>query len=64
MLRAFAALTALTAGRLSSCGPSAGDQELEVDLPEHACEVMGVAGRRDWRVSLKRSAVHLLPVAK
>lgn len=38
-----------------------GEHDLEVDLPEHAYEVMGVGERRDWRVSLKKSAIHLLP---
>jgi molybdate transport system ATP-binding protein len=42
------------------CG---GDHDLEMDLPEHAYEVMRVAERRDWRVSLKRTAIHLLPRA-
>ncbi|HEV8637327.1 MAG TPA: ABC transporter ATP-binding protein [Chloroflexota bacterium] len=34
--------------------------ELEVDVPAHPYEVMGVAERPDWEVSLKRSAIHLI----
>jgi ABC-type Fe3+/spermidine/putrescine transport system ATPase subunit len=37
-----------------------GELELEVDVPAHPYEVMGVAARRDWEVSLKRSALHLI----
>ncbi len=37
-----------------------GEYDLEMDLPEHVYEVMRVADRRDWRVSLKRSALHLI----
>ena len=36
------------------------DLELEVDVPAHPYEVMGVAQQRDWQVSLKRSALHLI----
>ncbi|HEY3082497.1 MAG TPA: ABC transporter ATP-binding protein [Chloroflexota bacterium] len=36
------------------------DLELEVDVPAHPYEVMGVAERRDWEVSLKRSALHVI----
>jgi len=31
-------------------------------VPAHPYEVMGVAERRDWEVSLKRSAIHLIGV--
>jgi len=34
--------------------------ELEVDVPAHPYEVMGVAERPDWEVSLKRGALHLI----
>ncbi|TAK21901.1 MAG: ABC transporter ATP-binding protein [Chloroflexota bacterium] len=39
-----------------------GWHDLEVDIPAHPYEVMAVAGRSDWSVSLKRSAIHLIPV--
>jgi ABC-type Fe3+/spermidine/putrescine transport system ATPase subunit len=38
-----------------------GDVDLEVDVPAHPYEVMGVAGEPDWELSLKRSALHLVP---
>jgi molybdate transport system ATP-binding protein len=38
-----------------------GDHDLELDLSDHPYEVMGVAGRRDWSISLKPSALHLIP---
>ncbi|HEY3107525.1 MAG TPA: Fe3+/spermidine/putrescine ABC transporter ATP-binding protein, partial [Chloroflexota bacterium] len=40
-----------------------GEHDLELDLSDHPYEVMGVAGRRDWSVSLKPSALHLIPHA-
>jgi ABC-type Fe3+/spermidine/putrescine transport system ATPase subunit len=38
-----------------------GDFDLEVDVPHHPYEVMGVAATRTWQVALQRSAVHLVP---
>jgi molybdate transport system ATP-binding protein len=38
-----------------------GDYDLEVDVPAHPYEVMEVARQRRWCVSLKRSALHLIP---
>ena len=38
----------------------AGGLLLEADVPAHPYEVMGVARSREWDVSLKRSAIHLI----
>jgi molybdate transport system ATP-binding protein len=38
-----------------------GEHDLELDLSDHPYEVMGVAERREWSVSLKPSALHLIP---
>ena len=38
-----------------------GDYDLEIDVPAHPYEVMDVAYQRRWSVSLKRSAIHLIP---
>ena len=36
------------------------DYDIEVDVPTHPYEVMGVAQRRDWVVSLNPGALHLI----
>jgi molybdate transport system ATP-binding protein len=38
----------------------AGNLALEADVPAHPYEVMGVARSREWDVSLKRSAIHVI----
>ena len=40
----------------------ADELSIEADVPAHPYEVMGVARSREWAVSLKRSAIHLIPV--
>jgi molybdate transport system ATP-binding protein len=38
-----------------------GEHDLELDISDHPYEVMEVASRRDWSISLKPSALHLIP---
>ncbi len=38
-----------------------GDFDLEIDVPAHPYEVMDVAQQRRWQISLKQSALHVVP---
>lgn len=35
--------------------------DLEIELPVYVYERLGLAGERDWHVSLKRDAIHVIP---
>jgi ABC-type Fe3+/spermidine/putrescine transport system ATPase subunit len=38
------------------------DLRLEVDIAAHPYEVLGVAGRREWWLQLRRDSLHVMPV--
>jgi molybdate transport system ATP-binding protein len=41
--------------------PSTREHDIEVDVPSHPYEVMGVRERRTWALALPRRAVHVMP---